>query len=291
MHNDVFPPRLFRLFAILLLTTLYFSYSSAACSNLTCESLTWSTLALDDGRTICAERDADPLSSCEQGNFASARAFCGSVGARLCTYSEIFQGAGENTGCSFNTYNIWTSDMCDMTADDSSAIGYVVTRGTAGYCSVCVDPSDTSGTIGDGQENDPESCTTSDSNRNMGFTCCADVENCSPHPTQLPSEIPTHMPTTQTWKPTVLPTPEPSSVPIPIPSLQPSSAPTKTYAPTPLPSIWCSGGGLYLGEAGDRCEECPSGRFAEAFDTPPWPNNWYAATQFITRPVDLTISP
>ena len=145
----------------------------------------------------------------------------------------------------------------------------------------------------------------------MGFTCCADVENCSPHPTQLPSEIPTHMPTTETWKPTILPTPEPSSVPIPmpslqpssvptpepssvpipIPSLQPSSVPTQTYSPTPPPSIWCSGGGLYLGEAGDRCEECPSGTFAEAFDSPPWPNNWYAATQFITRPVAPTSSP
>ena len=189
MHDDVFRPRLFRLFAIFLLTTLHFSYSSAACSNLTCESLTWNTLALDDGRTICSERDADPLSSCSQGNFASARAFCDSVGARLCTYSEIFQGAGENQGCSFNTYNIWTSDICDMTADD---IGYVVTRGSAGYCSMCVDPSETSGTIGDGQDSDLESCTASNLDKNMGFTCCADVENCSPHPTQLPSEIPTH---------------------------------------------------------------------------------------------------
>ena len=50
--------------------------------------------------------------TCYEAPFAQARGLCQSIGARLCTVQEIYADETINTGCNFNSREVWTADPC-----------------------------------------------------------------------------------------------------------------------------------------------------------------------------------
>ena len=99
----------------------------ATCSETRCESTSFTYY---DSDRICSERDADPLPSCYgggnkvPGTYADVLAFCTDEGLRLCTYAELYLGAGVGTGCSTNNLNVWSSETCDL--GDGSALSFIL---------------------------------------------------------------------------------------------------------------------------------------------------------------------
>lgn len=68
------------------------------------------------GVTCCNNAGVGSRPQCVSGaKFEEARSFCNGQGLRLCTEIEIKSGAGESTGCGFDTKLVWTSNLCDIT--------------------------------------------------------------------------------------------------------------------------------------------------------------------------------
>eukprot|EP01052_Picozoa_sp_SAG31_P038896 SAG31_NODE_5284_length_2633_cov_1.219416_2_plen_267_part_00 len=90
---------------------------------------------------MCAESDAgfDCTSSV---TYTSARATCSSMGARLCTATELFIGEGQDTGCGYNGHLIWSSSRSLLLAspplkcapDERIVVGGIVNSQTPPIC-------------------------------------------------------------------------------------------------------------------------------------------------------------
>ena len=196
--------------SICALLLLLFPTTAAAssCSILKCNDTTWQSYI---NETICAARNTAPLSgpvsgcSAEGVVYAEALAHCEAAGARLCTYAELYSGAGKSLGCSFDGNFIWTADRCKLNNDLD--LGYLITQGDGGYCSKCVSPDTTSLDnfgIQEANTGDPINCAfTPNYAQDTGTTCCADFEDyCTFAPTVVPT------------KPTFIPSPPPTLTPI-----------------------------------------------------------------------------
>ena len=67
------------------------------------------------GVTCCNSSGKGSRPGCASSkNFADAKAHCEAKGLRLCTPTEIRNGAGRGTGCSFDAYHVWTSTPCSL---------------------------------------------------------------------------------------------------------------------------------------------------------------------------------
>ena len=110
------------LLALLVLSFCPQIVRSAECSVKTCTELGWTNY--DDGDVQkCAERDDNPLGDCqEDADYTTALTFCGAADSRLCTYAELFAGAGVGTGCGSNANPIWSSDGCIQS--DGTSVGF-----------------------------------------------------------------------------------------------------------------------------------------------------------------------
>lgn len=145
------------------------------CSERTCEELegllgdteTWEWEDSETmGGTVCASRSAPPLPGCledvaaphwEGSTFAESTKHCHDIGARLCTYEELFvplwlllnkscylssslisvshhplkiskssyNGVGESSGCNTNNQEFWTSTPCDASENGHTGDGWV----------------------------------------------------------------------------------------------------------------------------------------------------------------------
>jgi hypothetical protein len=56
--------------------------------------------------------ESDAWKTCERLPFSAARDFCSAQGGRLCTDDEVGRDLVRGTGCSFDSYLIWTLDEC-----------------------------------------------------------------------------------------------------------------------------------------------------------------------------------
>ena len=84
------------------------TYSYATCSGSTCDELGWDVGFGDDD--VCPERDDSPLPDCSDYlNWTSARSFCETAGARLCTLAEMQNDETRNTGCSYTAMPSWST--------------------------------------------------------------------------------------------------------------------------------------------------------------------------------------
>ena len=67
------------------------------------------------GTTCCNSNGTGSRPGCAAGqSFLTAKAHCEANGLRLCTPTEIRNGAGRGTGCSFDAYHVWTSTPCSL---------------------------------------------------------------------------------------------------------------------------------------------------------------------------------
>lgn len=87
--------------------------------------------------------------NCENSNknidWESAKEVCESAGSRLCSVSEIQAGGVRGTGCSYDSRNIWTSNVCSVNGTE----GYYVTKGNPshGTTAECYPKTSTSASI------------------------------------------------------------------------------------------------------------------------------------------------
>lgn len=79
-----------------------------------CSALRW---PLRSGATVCAKSAIGPYPGVclETESASAAAAHCASVGARLCTESELSAGYARATGCGFDNQIVWTSTPCAPT--------------------------------------------------------------------------------------------------------------------------------------------------------------------------------
>jgi len=84
------------------------------CSASTCDELGWTNAAAAGKPGVCGESDASPLTGCSgEMTWLQARAFCQSVGTRLCTLDEVkVEPAG--TGCVYDDVQSWSSTVCGL---------------------------------------------------------------------------------------------------------------------------------------------------------------------------------
>lgn len=131
-------------------------------SGSTCGTLGWSAGSSNqngpDVYADCGESDASGLTCTEGVTWKEAYDACESVGARLCTLTELEAEIPSNTGCGYDNYDVWTMTPCDD--------GFYTTRGEYG----ANNPSylhchDIDATISEGGYA---------SGTNIGVRCCAD---------------------------------------------------------------------------------------------------------------------
>jgi hypothetical protein len=83
-----------------------------ACSASTCDALGWTNAAAYGEKAVCGETDAAPLSGCSgELDWPAARLFCQSVGARLCTLTEV-KVEPQDSGCVYDAKQAWSSTAC-----------------------------------------------------------------------------------------------------------------------------------------------------------------------------------
>ncbi|MEX0931078.1 MAG: hypothetical protein WDZ68_02160, partial [Candidatus Paceibacterota bacterium] len=77
----------------------------------------------DIDSNLAGERDSNI--GCTSGvNYATAKSTVEGVGARLPTLEEAEGGAAEGTGCSFDSYHVWTQTKCGQSGVGSSVVNY-----------------------------------------------------------------------------------------------------------------------------------------------------------------------
>mmetsp|Transcript_21581 Transcript_21581/g.25520 ORF Transcript_21581/g.25520 Transcript_21581/m.25520 type:complete len:305 (+) Transcript_21581:72-986(+) len=207
-------------------------HSLSACSVSTCTDLGWGTFD-DNGdyvdawstsdATVCGESDWGLGGCSDEITYDNAELFCTSVGARLCTLSELQADEAKATGCNYDYELVWSSDSCGT---DQYYVEYGSTL--QGSASSCESKSTSSG---------------------IYARCCADAYHCTSEPTPLPSPKPTPLPTpnptiTPSFEPTSLPTlypthvptPAPTKVPLSVPTIAPSALDERSYEPSAVPT-------------------------------------------------------
>jgi len=83
-------------------------------SSSSCDDLGWYNAAwADRGATdVCGESDLG-LGGCSgEMTWAEARAFCESVGSRMCTSEELQNDEARGTGCNYGRRLVWSSTSC-----------------------------------------------------------------------------------------------------------------------------------------------------------------------------------
>jgi len=202
--------------------------SIVSCSASTCDQLGWTSKANLGSSLICSSSasssctDDDCLECSGLVDWAEARSYCESIGARLCTMDEVLDDEVAGGGCGYDTELIWTATSCS----GSESSFYAVTGSSTARLSPGT-------TVQLGSES---VCTDADDSGETYARCCADLEGCSSIPTSLPTSRPSRLPTPlPSPKPSPLPTAKPSKLPTPLPTPNPSPLPTTK--PTPLPTI------------------------------------------------------
>jgi hypothetical protein len=209
-----------------LLSIVRYTYS--ACSVSTCTDLGWGKFDSNgdyvdawpsSDATVCGESDFG-LGGCSgELTYDDAESFCTSVGARLCTLSELQADEAKATGCNYDYELVWSSDSCGI---DQYYVEYGST--IAGSGSSCESKSTSSGVYA---------------------RCCADAYHCTSLPTPLPTPNPTTLPTPNptvipshdpTYEPTINPTPVPTPAPTKVPLSEPTIAPSAIDERSPEPS-------------------------------------------------------
>ena len=141
--------------------------STSNCEDLGWDASTWGS------STVCGGSEFDTTSPvCDEADtWEVARATCESVGARLCTLTEISSDETRDTGCGLDSEQLWSSTPCDDGA------GYFIEIAASQY------------RLGDGP-----SCARPDTQ--IQYRCCGDVFE------YLPSPLPTHTPAVPSPAPT-----------------------------------------------------------------------------------------
>ena len=94
--------------------------STFGCSASTCDALDWaphSTTGTVSSSSsyggVCGATDEAPLLACSGARpWAWAEQKCLSIGARLCSASELLGGVGQGSGFNYDHFPVWTSDRC-----------------------------------------------------------------------------------------------------------------------------------------------------------------------------------
>eukprot|EP00615_Pteridomonas_danica_P019331 CAMPEP_0114387328 /NCGR_PEP_ID=MMETSP0102-20121206/7186_1 /TAXON_ID=38822 ORGANISM="Pteridomonas danica, Strain PT" /NCGR_SAMPLE_ID=MMETSP0102 /ASSEMBLY_ACC=CAM_ASM_000212 /LENGTH=1469 /DNA_ID=CAMNT_0001544393 /DNA_START=38 /DNA_END=4443 /DNA_ORIENTATION=+ len=213
-----------------------------SCSTSTCDELGWTNADQFGSNKVCGESESPLTGECsDQLSLVEARRFCQDSGARLCSLDELLDDEARETGCNYDTVQVWSSTsvaagICSATAEagDYYFTGYGSNSTGESFYGECADAWDDVAYV----------------------RCCADAFKCTSSPTSLPTSnpipVPTSLPTVRpSHRPTSLPTsqpipqpsslpiPIPTSAPIPVPTFQPTSIPTlpPTKMPTPLPTL------------------------------------------------------
>ena len=103
-----------------------------------CDDLAWTNAARFGDASVCSASKQPPIGSCSGlTGFAGGESICESVGARLCTPTELNNDETVGTGCGYDSQLVWTSQTC-------GAGSHYVTygRSTAGTAWTCMDDSD-----------------------------------------------------------------------------------------------------------------------------------------------------
>eukprot|EP01052_Picozoa_sp_SAG31_P022602 SAG31_NODE_1805_length_7233_cov_5.304738_2_plen_1964_part_01 len=105
------------------------------CSRQTCGALQWPSRGADPA--VCAESDSG-FRCAPRETAAAAAGICESIGARLCTASELENGEGQGTGCDHDTLMLWSSSTESSFFALSCATGeQVVVSGNNREVSTC----------------------------------------------------------------------------------------------------------------------------------------------------------
>lgn len=202
--------------------------SVISCSASTCNDLGWLNKANLGSSLVCSStasfscNDDDCLQCSGLVDWAEARTYCESIGARLCTMDELLDDEAAGGGCDYDDQLIWSATSCS----GSETSFYAVTGSSTGRLAPGTTVQLGSETV----------CIDADDSGETYARCCADAEGCSVIPTQVPTPRPSRLPTPlPTAQPSPLPTSKPSQLPTPLPSVQPTPLPTPQ--PTPSPTI------------------------------------------------------
>jgi len=113
-----------------------------------CDKLGWGNAASYGDSMICGESD-NGLGGCSGDvSWAGAVFFCESIGARLCTESELSDDEARGTGCGYDRSLSWTSTACDGESESyviapasskTTGAGCFATASTVSIARCCAD--------------------------------------------------------------------------------------------------------------------------------------------------------
>ena len=108
-------------FLVLVLSRVVLEASTddtPGCSASTCNALDWAAhtstgVGSSSSGGVCGATNEAPLSDCSGARpWAWAQQTCLSIGARLCSASELVHGVGQGSGCNYDYLPVWSSDSC-----------------------------------------------------------------------------------------------------------------------------------------------------------------------------------